>query len=53
MWFPATDEGGGMTVKDIRSGDQVPADPGTWCPPQEDLAPVVRLTSPENEENHP
>ena len=53
VWFPATDEGGGMTVKDIRSGDQVPADPGTWCPPQEDLAPVVRLTSPENEENHP
>ncbi len=51
VWFPDSD--GGHAVKDIRSGDQVPADPGSWRPPQEDLAPVVRLTSPENEEIHP
>jgi len=51
VWFTGTDDG--HAVKDIRSGDQVAADPGTWSPPQEDLAPVVRLTSPENEETHP
>jgi histidyl-tRNA synthetase len=51
VWFPDTEDG--HAVKDIRSGDQVPADPATWSPPQEDLAPVVRLTSPENEEIHP
>ena len=51
VWFTGTEDG--HAVKDIRSGDQVAADPGTWSPPQEDLAPVVRLTSPENEEIHP
>jgi histidyl-tRNA synthetase len=51
VWFTGTEDG--HAVKDIRSGDQVPADPGTWSPPQEDLAPVVRLTSPDNEEIHP
>jgi histidyl-tRNA synthetase len=51
VWFTGTEDG--HAVKDIRSGDQVPADPGSWSPPQEDLAPVVRLTSPENEEIHP
>ena len=51
VWFPDTDEG--HAVKDIRSGDQVPADPATWNPPQEDLAPLVRLSSPLNEEIHP
>ena len=51
VWFPETEDG--HAVKDIRSGDQVAADPGTWRPPQEDLAPAVRLTSPENEEIHP
>ncbi|MEO7126459.1 MAG: histidine--tRNA ligase [Nakamurella sp.] len=28
-------------VKDIRSGEQVPADAATWAPPAEDLHPVV------------
>lgn len=28
-------------VKDIRSGDQVAADPATWTPPDADLRPVV------------
>ncbi len=51
VWFP--DAEGGHAVKDIRSGDQVAADPGSWRPPQEDLTPVVRLMSPENEEITP
>jgi histidyl-tRNA synthetase len=34
VWF--TD-----TVKDIRSGDQVPADPATWTPPTEDHWPAI------------
>ena len=34
VWF-------GDTVKDIRSGDQSPADPDTWTPPAEDLTPLV------------
>jgi histidyl-tRNA synthetase len=39
VWFPASDGTG--EVKDIRSGDQVPASPGSWAPPAEDLRPVV------------
>ncbi|QDB79362.1 histidine--tRNA ligase [Georgenia wutianyii] len=41
VWFPGTD---GHEVKDIRSGDQVSADPGTWAPPAEDLAVTVHRT---------
>jgi histidyl-tRNA synthetase len=38
VWFP--DGGGsGGEVKDIRSGDQVPADPASWAPPPADLRP--------------
>jgi histidyl-tRNA synthetase len=36
VWFP--DQG---QVKDIRSGDQVDADPATWMPPEADLHPVI------------
>jgi histidyl-tRNA synthetase len=37
VWFPgAQDE-----VKDIRSGEQVPADAATWQPPPADLHPQV------------
>jgi histidyl-tRNA synthetase len=36
VWFPQTSE-----VKDIRSGDQVPADPASWAPPPEDLYPTI------------
>jgi histidyl-tRNA synthetase len=47
VWFPAggPDESG--QVKDIRSGDQVVADPATWSPPDADLRPriVVSTTS--------
>jgi histidyl-tRNA synthetase len=39
VWFPGED--GSSEVKDIRSGDQVPADPATWTPPAEDLRPQV------------
>jgi histidyl-tRNA synthetase len=28
-------------VKDIRSGEQVPADPGTWLPAEADLRPTI------------
>lgn len=41
VWFPAAAEGDGQqsadSVKDIRSGQQIEADPTTWMPPQEDL----------------
>jgi len=43
VWF--TDAGGGHEVKDIRSGEQVAADPATWAPPSEDLRPRVVSTS--------
>jgi len=36
VWFPQTSE-----VKDIRSGDQVQADPAEWAPPPEDLHPTI------------
>lgn len=39
VWFPS-DEGDGE-VKDIRSGDQVPADADAWLPPADDLKPRV------------
>jgi histidyl-tRNA synthetase len=40
VWFPATGDGG-HEVKDIRSGEQVAADPAGWTPPQADLRPQV------------
>lgn len=40
VWFPGT-EGGADQVKDIRSGEQVDADAGTWSPPAEDWWPRV------------
>src|SRR3954469_1593232 len=39
VWFPQ--EGGGHEVRDIRSGDQVAADPETWSPPAADLHPTL------------
>ena len=38
VWFPERRRDG-HEVKDIRSGDQVAADPATWTPPSEDLRP--------------
>lgn len=42
VWFvPAGDGDGSHQVKDIRSGDQVDADPASWTPPAEDLRAQV------------
>ncbi len=46
VWF-STDAVDGVTnheVKDIRSGNQVPADPDSWEPPAEDLRPTIIST---------
>ncbi len=40
VWFPGAGESGDQ-VKDIRSGDQVDAEAGSWEPPAEDLRPQV------------
>ncbi|MEM7159851.1 MAG: histidine--tRNA ligase [Myxococcota bacterium] len=40
VWFPSDDEGAGE-VRDIRSGEQVAANTGTWSPPQADLRPQL------------
>ena len=39
VWF--TDADGAHQVKDIRSGEQVAADPALWAPADEDLTPQV------------
>jgi histidyl-tRNA synthetase len=41
VWFPQDD--GEDEVRDIRSGEQVPADPDTWTPPAEDAR--ARITA--------
>lgn len=43
VWFPAGQSG--PEVRDIRSGEQVPADAGSWVPPDGDLTP--RLLGPD------
>ena len=40
VWFVAPD--GNAEVKDIRTGDQVPADPDHWDPPAADLTPTIK-----------
>ncbi len=40
VWFPGAADGADE-VKDIRSGEQVEADPAKWAPPDEDLRPTV------------
>jgi histidyl-tRNA synthetase len=40
VWFPGSD-GRPDSVKDIRSGDQVDADPSAWMPPPADLRPSI------------
>jgi histidyl-tRNA synthetase len=42
VWFPGDEH----EVKDIRSGDQVAADPDAWSPPVEDLTPQVKEPHP-------
>ena len=41
VWFPGAGPDGVHEVKDIRSGDQVAADPTAWVPPEEDWWPGV------------
>ncbi|MGH8970202.1 MAG: histidine--tRNA ligase [Actinomycetes bacterium] len=48
VWFPAdggSGDEGGHEVKDIRSGEQVAADPSTWLPPAADLRPGVTFSA--------
>ncbi|TCC62976.1 histidine--tRNA ligase [Kribbella pittospori] len=45
VWF-ATENG--AEVKDIRSGEQVPADAATWTPPEVDIRPRIDTTTQEN-----
>jgi histidyl-tRNA synthetase len=47
VWF-ATAEG--HQVKDIRSGDQVAADPAGWTPPAEDMRPTIVSTDEEKKQ---
>ncbi len=42
VWFPSE---AGDSVKDIRTGDQLPAEPATWTPPAQDLHPRVLPTT--------
>jgi len=44
VWFPAMERGEQDTVRDIRSGEQVPAQAHAWNPPEADLYPRL-LTS--------
>lgn len=56
VWFTSTAEDGSAVheVKDIRSGNQVAADPATWEPPHQDLRPqVVTTTTDSNTEGTP
>jgi histidyl-tRNA synthetase len=43
VWFPQDD--GSHQVRDIRTGEQVEADPSAWVPPAEDLRPTVTGTA--------
>ncbi len=47
VWFPGEQH----EVKDIRSGDQVVADPAAWHPPNDDLRPQVTVN--DNKEQNP
>ncbi len=54
VWFPDTgtdaEQRGTGSVKDIRSGAQVPADPAHWNPPAADLHPRVERIAEDSEE---
>jgi histidyl-tRNA synthetase len=41
VWFPPVGDAG-HAVRDIRSADQVDADPDSWTPPTEDLTPSIK-----------
>ncbi len=47
VWFPSDPHevpgaDGAQSVRDIRSGDQVEADPDEWSPPTDDLKPRIK-----------
>ncbi|MGH3681807.1 MAG: His/Gly/Thr/Pro-type tRNA ligase C-terminal domain-containing protein, partial [Natronosporangium sp.] len=48
VWFPGEGDAAGADgageVKDIRTGEQVPADPASWSPPPADLHPALSAT---------
>ena len=48
VWFAGSGDQGGDAVRDIRSGNQVAADPRTWQPPVEDLRPQVVVPTGDN-----
>ena len=48
VWFPGGDPTGADAIKDIRSGEQVGADPHTWQCPAADLRPSVTRTATES-----
>jgi histidyl-tRNA synthetase len=48
VWFPSGATASGVDeVRDIRSGEQVPAQPTDWTPPADDLAPRLVVGSAE------
>jgi histidyl-tRNA synthetase len=53
VWFLQADASTGQVghqVKDIRTGEQVEADPGSWTPPEDDLRPTI-VSTVETKEN--
>jgi histidyl-tRNA synthetase len=46
VWFPQSE--GPDQIRDIRSGEQIPADPTSWAPPPADLHPTVSATPSED-----
>ena len=42
VWFTAAETDAGGEVKDIRTGEQLPADPSRWVPADEDYWPAVQ-----------
>jgi histidyl-tRNA synthetase len=45
VWFPAHGDADGDSVRDLRSGAQVPADASTWTPPAADLHPRIEAVT--------
>ena len=53
VWFPRRRRQPAHQVKDIRSGDQVDADPARWEPPADDLRPRLAVTTAPTQEPTP
>ncbi|MGL5858726.1 MAG: histidine--tRNA ligase [Angustibacter sp.] len=52
VWFPPiASQDGSSSVRDIRSGEQLPADPASWTPPDADRWPVVRSVAVASEQD--